>query len=508
MNQSAGPNRKTPALEVQVLPFPDEFASLYPRPDGFVEYGWPPVQIGYLAEYLKQLACRTIIVESHYIDRDYIDDVALFYSRSLRGYPNYCRRMHFFTAELDANRWRGFVSDANRGRGREAVESLNSSYLGYSVVRPLPGCPIGRTVLRTFSARATEGHARVFSATRAYAAHLCGFELTVRGLAFQQQDQGVSACATTALWCAIHQVAPMEGLKIATPAEITQAASRYFMPGGRALPSEGLTIEQLCEATRAAGLAPLYVPGTSYEVDRGQLLAYLDSGFAPVLALRADKGEGHAVCAVGYKVGEVSPQTDDKLHFRDGASALKGIYIHDDRLGPYAAADILPLTDRDGQRVRTHLRIRWPQKPDEFEQSQVAAIIVPVPPKLRLSAARMRALGLSVAEWAGVTFPEYERVVTLNCRYRSAVEYKSSAYEFSLTDEGVYSLVAETTLSRYVGVIAIDCPAGALFDVLLDTTETSANPAVLACVRRQAMPQNAETQFRQMATILGAQPIW
>ena len=506
MTDGAGNNRQAPALEVRVLPFPGDLAPHFPRPDGFVEYDWPPVQIGYLTEYLKQLGCHTLVIESHYIDRDYIDDVALFYSRSLRGYRNYCERFHFFRAEFNAEQWKTLLSNANRGPNRDVPELLRASYLGYSVVRPLPGSPIGRTVLQTFGPRSIEGHSRVFSATRPYTAHLCGFDLTVRGLAFQQQDQGVSACATTALWCAIHQIAPMEGLKIATPAEITQAASRYYMPGGRALPSEGLTIEQLCEATRAVGLAPLYVPGSSYEVDRGQLLAYLDSGFAPVLALRAAEGEGHAVCAVGYKVGEVGPQPDPKLHFRDGATALKGIYIHDDRLGPYAAADVMPYTA--DKKIRTQLRIRWPQKPDEFKHAQLAAIIVPVPPKLRLTAARMRALGLSVAEGTGVSFPEFDRSVTLNCRYRTAVEYKTSAFGFTLTDEGMYSLAAEIALSRYIGIIGIDSPAGPIFDVLLDSTEAIANPAVLACVRREGMPANAEAQFRQMAKVLGARAIW
>lgn len=506
MASGVGQNRQAPALEVRVLAFPGDLAPLFPQPDGFVEYDWPPLQIRYLSEYLKQLGCRTVVVESHYIDRDYIDDVALFYSRSLRGYQNYCQRFHFFGAEFGLDHWRTLIADANRGSASTAAQFLQASYLGYSVVRPLPGSPIGRTVVGTFGPRTADGHSRVFSATRSYVANLCGFELTVRGLAFQQQDQGVSACATTALWCAIHQVAPMEGLKIATPAEITQAASRYFMPGGRALPSEGLTIEQLCEATRAAGLAPVYVPGSSHEVDRGQLLAYLSSGFAPVLALRAAEGEGHAVCAVGYKLGEISPQPDPKLHFRDGATALKGIYIHDDRLGPYASVDLLPLTV--GPKIRTQLRIRWPQKPDEFEQSQLAAIIVPVPLKLRLSAARMRALGLSIAEWAGVMFPEFDRSLTLNCRYRSAVEYKALAFDFTLTDDGMYSLATEIVLSRYVGVIAIDSPAGPILDVLLDSTETTANPAVLACVRREVMPANAEAQFRKMADVLGARPVW
>ena len=89
-------------------------------------------------------------------------------------------------------------------------------------------CPLGPSNRQ----RAKAGIRR----NREYIAHLAGFELRVRGLAFQQQDQGVSACATTALWSAIHGVAPKEGLSIPTPADITEAASRYLLVGGRSLP--------------------------------------------------------------------------------------------------------------------------------------------------------------------------------------------------------------------------------------------------------------------------------
>src|SRR5262249_34884889 len=149
---------------------------------------------------------------------------------------------------------------------------------------------------------------------REYLVHLCGLELRVQGLPFQQQDQGVSACATTALWSAIHKVSAMEGLPAATPASITQAASRYFLAGGRSLPSEGLTVDQICEATRAAGLAPVVIRGIALEQARAQLHSYLTSGFAPVLALQPINGnDGHAVCGVGLKLGSVVPQTDPSL---------------------------------------------------------------------------------------------------------------------------------------------------------------------------------------------------
>lgn len=502
---------QTSVSTIKVQSFSTDLTSLFRQPKGVVEYGWPPIQIQYLGEYLGQLGCRSIVVESHYIDRDYIDDVALFYSRSLRGYPNFCQRMHFFAAELNDEGIRNMLREAARDHpsGLSRIESeLQRSYLGYSVIRPLPGSPIGRTVLKTFGPESKEGFQRNFSATRKYRVHLCGLALEVTGLAFQQQDRGVSACATTALWCALHKVAPMEELRLVTPAEITEAASRYFLPGGRALPSEGLTVEQLCEATRAAGLAPLHVRATSYLGDRAQLLTYLSSGFAPVLAIKTPGGEGHAICAVGYKLGTVDPQGEADLVYRDGATALKGLYVHDDRLGPYASADLLARTQPDGKKIKTELRIRWPQQPVEFEQSLLVSLIVPVPSKLRLSAYRMRELGLGVAQWTGTVIPGVAREVVLNCRFQKGTTYKRLAYSFGLTDEGAYALVSELNLSRYVGVIELLHGDRPLFDVLLDSTETTANPAVLACVRRSAMPDASKNQFNKMAEILGGRPIW
>ena len=49
------------------------------------------------------------------------------------------------------------------------------------------------------------------------------------------------------------------------------------------------------------------------------------------------------MCAVGFKLGDVAPQTNPNLNFRDASTALLGVYIHDDRLGPYASADVYPL---------------------------------------------------------------------------------------------------------------------------------------------------------------------
>ena len=495
-----------PAQEIIVLPFPPNLSELFPTPRGLVETDWPPTQITYLGAYLTHLGCKTLVIETHYVDRDYISDVALFYSRSLRAYPNFCHRVHFFREVFDQSRWREMTVELNGGGNRTGQEFLQGTYLGFSVVRPLPGSPIGRTVLKTVARRTQSGDLREFGAVREYLVHLGGFELAVDGLAFQQQDQGVSACATTALWSAMHAVARMEALAIPTPADITQAASRYVLASGRSLPSEGLNIQQICEATRAAGLEPLVMRSLSLEQDRAQLLSYVSSGFAPVLAIQTLQGMGHAVCAVGVKLGTPQPQSDPELHFRDNASAVSVVYIHDDRLGPYASADLYGYTQAPN-RIRTALRIRWPRTDNEMEHAILDAIIVPVPAKVRLTVTRMRELGLALAETTGQIFSQFNRTVGLNTRYFKGIDYRRLSLDFGLSDDGLYTLLCELALSRYLGVVEISVPDGPLFDVLLDATETRANPAALACIRRRLLPSGAERELGAIANRLGARLI-
>ena len=493
-----------PSQALHIVEFPADFSGIFPKPVGLVEDTWPPLPLTYLGNYLSHLGCKSVVVEDHYIDRDYIDDVALFYSRSLRAYPNYCCRLHFFAEPLDEGRWRALVTEADGAKRRGGSELLQRWYLGFAVVRPLAGAPLGRTVLHTFPERTPAGELRLFGSIREYPVHLAGFELRIRGLAFQQQDQGVSACATTALWSALQGVATQEGLPVPTPADITEAASRYVLEDGRALPSAGLSIYQICEATRAAGLAPLLIKSVSLEHDRAQILSYTASGFPSVLAVQPlTSTDGHAVCAVGVKLGDIAPGTDPSLSYRDAASAVRGVYIHDDRLGPYATAELASDTMDSGE-LRTRLAIRWPGEPVDSGEAILKAIIVPVPPKLRLTVARMRGLAAAIAQASARVLPQFKDVVTMNCLYRRATAYQERAFEFGLSEEGLCTLLCGIALSRYIGVIELTVPEGPLLDALVDATETQANPSVLACVRRKMWPDAAVTKLEALAKVLGA----
>jgi hypothetical protein len=111
-------------------------------------------QLNYIERYVGELGCLCVVVEEYYIDRDYIEDFSVFYSRSLYQYSNSCQRLHFFSADKDTvmRRLVDIVQlgrDTGEDRFREACALFSKDhYIGFSVIKPLNGCPVGRTVLR------------------------------------------------------------------------------------------------------------------------------------------------------------------------------------------------------------------------------------------------------------------------------------------------------------------------------------------------------------------------
>lgn len=189
-------------------------------------------QARYLRIYLADLGCTAAVVEPVYFDRDYLSEFQAFYSVSTRSYGNRCRRAHYFSGpSVD----RAMLHGALAG-DEDASRQLQSHYLGFVVLRPIPTAPIGRTVLRWYP-DLTPATPRVTTPSREYHAHVAGLRLTVRGLAWQQQDQGVGACATIALWSMLHSSAFDDYHAIPSTADITRFAHLTASLGARVFPS-------------------------------------------------------------------------------------------------------------------------------------------------------------------------------------------------------------------------------------------------------------------------------
>jgi hypothetical protein len=228
-----------------------------------------------------------------------MEDHSVFYSRNLSQKANYCRRVHFFAADVaEVQRELSKLTLGAYGLGDRDTAGIHQHaerchsfsqryYLGFSIIRPLRGSPVGRTVLRTLPyIKKEDGTRRDMTCTRLYRVHLMGAELTVRGLAFQQQDVGVSACATVAVWSALHRLKITEEIAAATPAQITNFASQYRLPYGRSMPSEGLDVEQMCLAIQAMGVSPHLARVENFSQARSLLYSATRSGMPAILIMQ------------------------------------------------------------------------------------------------------------------------------------------------------------------------------------------------------------------------------
>ncbi len=426
-----------------------------------------PRQITYLAHYCRRLGARTVAREERYIDRHYIDEFAAYYSRSLVAPANYVKRFHLFSWDFDDDEFNRMLNTSMRSRDdATAVEGqLAAAYLGFISIRPIPSVPVGRTVLRRM---ADSGDVRrhIWATTR-YDVHLANVRLTVDGLAFQQQDIAVGACATASLWSALSRVARMEGMRAPTPAEISEAASTYILAGGRSVPATGgLNVLQLSEAVRKWDFAPEMVRADSRpEVFVAALHAYLLSGIPVVLGLQS-QGRGHAVTAIGFQI-DTTPHPKLQTIVPARSSRLKKLYVHDDRLGPYARAFIEPFAHRQlGEGLLFKI---------ESETWLIQSALAPVYPKLRLSVANLIALAdrtgsvveqvieKAVGTGAGVDLTVeffYERSGEFLGRLPGAIPTASSA-----------AFLRSVALSRWCGVVRWHLAERPIVEFIYDTTD-------------------------------------
>ncbi len=312
-------------------------------------------QVRYIQKYLDHLSAKSVIEEPTYFDRDYLSEFSAFYSVSSKPYPHTCRRLHFFSTQLD----RGFLRRA-AGGSTKILERMQSSYLGFVILRPIPAAPLGRTVLKWYDddAEKDQQTPRVKDPSREYSVHFAGIELTVNGLAWQQQDTGVAACATVSLWSMLHSSALDDHHAIPTTAEITRAAHSSHSFGSRVFPSQGLNFYQICDAIREQDLAALLtegdissggkVIGFSRERFASTCASYIRSGYPVLISgyFLPERNIGHAICVVGFRSS--APLVADLISPGMADSNIEHLYIHDDNLGPNVRFEInsIPLIDK------------------------------------------------------------------------------------------------------------------------------------------------------------------
>lgn len=325
-------------------------------------------QIKYIYNYLKSFmpeiprgkkTVGSILLEHEYIDRDFLEDYSRFYLGRFRNDGYKCARLHFFNCDLTHKRLDALLAgDADvvlAGDHDESavktVEQLQSHYLGFMVIKPLTRTFVGKTCLRV-SGDQGAGKKKI---NKPYDVNLFGIKLTINSIAFQEQDKVVAACATTAIWTALHSL-PGRGVKdIKSCSEITTAALNFVDGSSNGFPNKELTNKQIQRTLDVEGLRyhSSSLEKSTQESFSEALVAHIDSDLPVILTGTVygvepdESGEyvkaGHAITALGYD-------------FRGNS---KWVYVHDDRLGPYARAEMVKLEDYLGEQTPDAAKGRW-----------------------------------------------------------------------------------------------------------------------------------------------------
>jgi hypothetical protein len=389
-----------------------------------------------------------IVKEPRYIDADWRSQLARFYDGAFRRYPSVCHRLHFFTQRVDPD-----LSD---------LAELQGAYRGYTILRPLPVAPVGRTMIVP--------PPELAHATRCEAEEhvdLFGWPFSVTAMPFISQDTQLLRCAHAALWMVLRHCTIVHGLPRQLPADIHDAALGGVIVG-RQLPSDGLSAYQLISAMSALGLSPTgkALPQTAADEAGAGLLRlygmvcrYINSRLPPVIISKT-----HAWVVVAYRRTPSS------------GNPVIQLWRHDDARGPY-----LPVDDP------------W-NEPEPAHQPWVSAYL-PLLPKACLDAERAEAVGRS---WTDIfrNSPLYKETTLEEADNRpDSLEQstlrtfllESTRFKQTLAARGVpeplAGLLRRTPMSRYIWIIEAadrrERSAGmpdVLGEVVLDATLTQFEP--------------------------------
>jgi len=466
-------------LSIECRPFAD-LSEVLRLASGARDETWTSPQLEYIRSYLQRgtALARTMVVEKPYVDRHYLEEYGAYYFSAFRNGGPTTTRIHFFDTDFDHNRLSEWVQGAASGdpdARRDIQRGLDDAYIGFMTVRPIPSAPIGRTILRPYKDKPARSY---IPAEGGHPVHLVGFELTARGLPFQQQEQAVGACATTAVWSAMSRVMRADGGRAPTPYAVTQAATRHYLQD-RALPAvSGFELAQFTAAIRELGYAPYVLkPQREYATFVLSLKCYLSSGIPAVMVIQIPGGEYHAVTASGYRLGDdEEPAADIEIEPDQGAKlrskGISRLYIHDDRFGPYVRMQLVPPEQEGGDMTLSRIS-RGIADQATGAGGTVCYALFPLYPKLRLAARDLIGIGLDMLPVVrNLLSPEERETLKTDVFFMHGGAYQKQVMALGLDDrQRVERFVSEIALPRYVGVVRFQLEDAALVDIICDTTD-------------------------------------
>jgi len=434
-------------------------------------------QAAYLRCYLSDLRAKWVLEELRYFDRDYLDEHSAYYASVAAQYPNVCSRLHFFDGGFSEK----LLNEALAG-DRTASSTVERAYLGFSVVRPLPHAPCGRTVVKWYPDEKERygGNPRITTPSRDYFSHVAGLTLGVRGLAWQQQDGAVALCATTALWSMLHSSAFDDHHAIPTTSTVTRFAYGSLRDGVHVFPAvDGLENPQIVEAIARARLTPLLLEGDaqdgfSKELFSATVATLIRSGYPVLLSGVLDDRGGHLVCVTGFRETGASPPHQD--------AGVDVFYVHDDNLGPNVREEI-ELDELQQVKLRPVAPPRrYPGAPlrdpaADYPAFRPEQLIAGVHEGLHMRPHDLDKIGQRIVQTLEQRVDDGTKL-NATVRFSKVATYAGEILPEALTGNGLREVrykLAETLppMSLHIGVVRVGAAGRLVADVLIDASDVA-----------------------------------
>lgn len=346
-------------------------------------------------------------IEENYVDRDFLIDYSNYYSRCHTDIGRFTTRIHFFS--VSASDLSLYLNDFTNGQ-----KILQENYIGFIVLKPNKIGSIGKSLLRPYPEKVLNNYSdkRIINTLRKYEVNFFGYPLSIRTLAFQEQDSAVAACATTSVWTALSGLENIfNNTRNKSPSEITALALKHCPIGYPQYPSRGLSIYQVCSVINHLGYeVSCHSISKDHLFTHTLLKAYIKYGI-PIIA-KIDLL--HESCTSNFSINDSNKDenADPSYHtavitgYKEDSSTkmIKELYLHDDQIGPFSRASLI-----EGSCLE--LSNEWSDLGD-FVSARIEKLLIPLYHKIRLDYFQVFSLAKSIQD-TEIDFEDYNFEILL-----------------------------------------------------------------------------------------------
>lgn len=211
-----------------------------------------------------------LIIETGYVDKVYRNSYYNYYSSKLNSYPRHGVKLSLFDREVRLEEF----------RNPNLLSNIQTSYLGFIVLRPTEPYIVGRSVI---SPRALKNSNFVTCLTR-ISSTVLSVKLNVAGFPHSSQDGETTTCAETTLWAIMEYFSSKyPEYQSVLPSKIISTINK--MAYERQIPSKGLRVNEISFALKKFGFAPR-IYSKSFGSDFLNVLScYIESGIPVIVTV-------------------------------------------------------------------------------------------------------------------------------------------------------------------------------------------------------------------------------